>query len=62
MLISAAYAQGTGSAGGGDFFVQIMPLLLIFVVFYFLLITPHQNKIEAERDMVCWLERGDKGM
>ena len=60
MLISAAYAQGTGSAGGGDFFVQIMPLLLIFVVFYFLLIRPQQKKMKAHRDMVGGLQRGDK--
>ena len=60
MLISTAYAQGTGSAGGGDFFVQIMPLLLIFVVFYFLLIRPQQKKMKAHRDMVGALQRGDK--
>ena len=60
MLISTAYAQGTGSAGGGDFLVQIMPLLLIFVVFYFLLIRPQQKKAKAHRDMVGGLQRGDK--
>jgi len=60
MLISSAYAQGSGSAGGGDFFVQIMPLLLIFVVFYFLLIRPQQKKAKAHRDMVGSLQRGDK--
>ncbi|MBT05564.1 MAG: preprotein translocase subunit YajC [Rhodospirillaceae bacterium] len=60
MLISAAYAQEAGSAGGGDFFVQIMPLLLIFVVFYFLLIRPQQKKMKAHRDMVGGLQRGDK--
>jgi len=60
MLIATAYAQGTGSAGGGDFLVQIMPLLLIFVVFYFLLIRPQQKKAKAHRDMVGGLQRGDK--
>ena len=62
MLISAAYAQGPGSAGGGDFFVQRMPLLHIFVVFYFLLIRPQQKKMKAHRDMVGGLQRGDKGI
>ncbi len=35
MLISQAWAQGAGG-GGGDFLVQLFPLILIFVVFYFL--------------------------
>jgi preprotein translocase subunit YajC len=45
MLISMAYAQ---SAGGSVFdqtaMVQFLPLVLIFVVFYFLLIRPQQRK------------------
>ena len=60
MLIADAYAQGSGAAGGGDFFVQILPLLLIFVVFYFLLIRPQQKKMKSHRDMVSNLQRGDK--
>ena len=60
MFIARAYAQGTGAAGGSDFFVQILPLLLIFVVFYFLLIRPQQKKMKKHRDMVSNLQRGDK--
>ena len=60
MFIARAYAQGTGAAGGSDFFVQILPLLLIFVVFYFLLIRPQQKKMKGHRDMVANLQRGDK--
>ncbi|MBM3559892.1 MAG: preprotein translocase subunit YajC, partial [Alphaproteobacteria bacterium] len=40
MWISPAYAQGTG--GGGDMLTAFLPLVLIFVVFYFLLIRPQQ--------------------
>ena len=52
MLISPAYAQAGGAPGGFDL-ISLMPLLLIFVVFYFLLIRPH-------RDMVAALKRGDR--
>ena len=37
-----------------------MPLLLIFVVFYFLLIRPQQKKMKQHRDMIGALKRGDR--
>ncbi|MBV8777449.1 MAG: preprotein translocase subunit YajC [Alphaproteobacteria bacterium] len=61
MLISTAYAQG---AGGGMFdqsaLIQFLPLVLIFVVFYFLLIRPQQQKQKTHRTMLDALRRGDR--
>ena len=59
MLISQAWAQGAGG-GSGDFLVQLFPLILIFVVFYFLMIRPQQKKAKAHREMVNALRRGDR--
>jgi preprotein translocase subunit YajC len=59
MLISPAYAQA-GGAAGGDFFVSLMPLVLIFVVFYFLLIRPQQQKMKVHRQMIENLKKGDQ--
>ncbi len=59
MFISQAWAQ-SGGAGGGDFLVQLFPLILIFVVFYFLLIRPQQAKIKAQREMLAGVKRGDR--
>ena len=59
MLISPAYAQA-GCAPGGDMFVQLMPLLLIFVVFWFFLIRPQQKKAKEHREMVSNVRRGDQ--
>lgn len=59
MLISPAYAQGAG-AGGGDFLVSLLPLVLIFVVFYFLLIRPQQKKVKDHKALVAALRRGDR--
>lgn len=58
MLISPAYAQAGGS--GSDIFLQLMPLVLIFVVFYFLLIRPQQKRQKEHRNMVANLSRGDE--
>ena len=59
MLISEAWAQA-GGAGGTDFLVQLFPLILIFVVFYFLLIRPQQAKVKAQREMLSGVKRGDR--
>lgn len=57
MLISPAYAQ---AAGGGDAFGMFIPLILIFVVFYFLMIRPQQKKQKEHREMIGALRRGDR--
>ena len=59
MLISPAFAQA-GGAPGGDMFVQLLPLLLIFVVFWFFLIRPQQKKAKQHREMVANVRRGDQ--
>ena len=55
MFASPAYAATGGAASGGaaSFFVQIFPLLLIFVIFYFLLIRPQQRRIKEHQRMVA---------
>jgi preprotein translocase subunit YajC len=58
MLISPAYAQ-TGGGAGFDI-MALAPLVLIFVVFYFLLIRPQQKKLKQHRDMLTALRRGDR--
>jgi len=59
MLISPAYAQGTGLLDQSAL-VQFLPLVLIFVVFYFLLIRPQQKKQKDHRTMLDALRRGDR--
>jgi preprotein translocase subunit YajC len=61
MLISTAYAQGSGGLfDGSNAMVQFLPLVLIFVVFYFLLIRPQQRKQKEHRGMLDTLRRGDR--
>jgi len=41
-------------------FASFLPLILIFVVFYFLLIRPQQKKVKLHKEMISKLKRGDK--
>ena len=55
MLISPAYAQSGGAAasGGAGFLVQILPLVFIFIILYFLLIRPQQKRMKAHQAMIA---------
>src|SRR5436190_24390084 len=59
MFISQAWAQAAGG-GSSDFLVQLFPLVLIFIVVYFLLIRPQQSKMKAQREMLSGVKRGDR--
>lgn len=60
MIFTPAYAQSAGGAGGGDFLVQLMPLVLIFVIFWFLLINPQRKRAKEHKAMISALRRGDQ--
>ena len=54
---------GFGGASGGDqtsMFVQFIPLVLIFVIFWFLVIRPQQKKAKDHRQMIGALKKGDE--
>ena len=59
LLIPAAYAQAAGSSQPAAW-MQMLPLVLIFVVFYFLLIRPQTKKAKEHREMVGKLAAGDE--
>ncbi|MBO6558956.1 MAG: preprotein translocase subunit YajC [Nisaea sp.] len=59
MLISPAYAQAAGGAGGGFDLMAFLPLILIFVVFYFLLIRPQQKRVKEHKEMLSKVRRND---
>lgn len=65
-LIGEAFAMGPAPQGGGtqgniqQMIGSLLPLILIFVVFYFLLIRPQQKKAKEHKLMLDNLKRGDK--
>lgn len=64
MLIDIVYAMGPGPQGGGQqgwgALGSLIPLILIFVIFYFLLIRPQQKRVKEHKKMVENLKKGDK--
>jgi len=56
-LISDAWAQADGAGGG---LLGLLPMFLIFIVFYFLLIRPQQKKAKEHREMVAAVTKGDE--
>ena len=61
MFVTPAYAQAAEEAGGStSFLTSMFPLILIFVIFYFLLIRPQQKRAKAHKLTVSNLRRGDQ--
>jgi len=58
-MITPAYAQGLGAGGGQDLIFQLLPFILIFVIIYFLMLRPQQQRAKQHQEMVKNLRRGD---
>ncbi|HWN06592.1 MAG TPA: preprotein translocase subunit YajC [Steroidobacteraceae bacterium] len=58
-FVTNAWAQAATSPTGG-MLGTILPLLLIFVVFYFLLIRPQTKRAKEHREMIAKLAAGDE--
>jgi preprotein translocase subunit YajC len=55
-----AQQGGAGQGGPGGLIGSLVPLVLIFVIFYFLLIRPQQKKAKEHKSMIDNLKKGDK--
>ena len=60
MFISEALAQAGQTGGAASPFSAFIPIILIFVVFYFLLIRPQQKRMKEHQAMLDAVKRGDK--
>lgn len=63
MLTELAYAMGPspqGAQGQAGGLMGFLPLIIIFVIFYFLLIRPQQKRAKEQKAMLDNLKRGDK--
>ncbi len=61
-MLNVAFVQAAQAQGGIPFLGQMFPLVLIFVVFYFLLIRPQQKKTKEHREMLVHLKKNDEVM
>lgn len=63
MFATPAYAQSAGAqAGGGPlgFIGGILPLVLIFIAFWFLMIRPQQKRMKTLQDSIAAVKKGDQ--
>jgi preprotein translocase subunit YajC len=60
MFVTPAFAQAGAAPSGVAAIGSLMPIVLIFIIFYFLLIRPQQKKMKEHRAMVEALRRGDQ--
>ena len=58
MFISPAYAQ-TPSILGGDGMSFLVPMVLVFVIMYFLILRPQQKRVKQHAEMVKNVRKGD---
>ncbi len=58
MLISNAYAQAGGDPSGG--LMGLLPLILMFVILWFLMIRPQMKRAKEHKNMVAALAKGDE--
>ena len=55
-ILAAAAAPGAGAS----FFVQTIPLVLVFVIFWFLLIRPQQKRMKEHQAQIAAVKKGDR--
>ena len=64
-MLGVAFAMGQGGIGGGaaggmEGLKSFLPLILMFVIFYFLLIRPQQKRQKEHKALLANLKRGDE--
>jgi len=58
VIISPAFAQATG--GGDPGFIGFLPIILMFVLLYFLMIRPQMKRAKEQKAMIEALQKGDE--
>jgi preprotein translocase subunit YajC len=61
-MLDIAFAQTAPGAGGPSQLLSFLPLVLVFVIFYFLLIRPQQKKAKDHQQMLGKLKKNDEVM
>jgi preprotein translocase subunit YajC len=60
MFISNAYAQAAGPAGAAGGLMSFLPIILMFVVLYFLMIRPQMKRQKEQKAMIEAIAKGDE--
>ncbi len=60
MFISPAFAQAAPAPGGHPGFIGLLPIILMFVLLYFLMIRPQMKRAKEQKAMIEALQKGDE--
>jgi preprotein translocase subunit YajC len=60
VIISPAYAQAAQGGGGDAGLMGFLPIILMFVLLYFLMIRPQMKRAKEQKAMVEALQKGDE--
>jgi preprotein translocase subunit YajC len=60
VIVSPAYAQAAPAAGGEPGIMGFLPIILMFVLLYFLMIRPQMKRAKEQKAMVESLQKGDE--
>ena len=58
-MISNAYAQAA-ALGGGDSFMGLLPIIIMFALLYFMMIRPQMKRAKEQKQMIEGLQKGDE--
>ena len=59
-MIGTAFAQAAGGSTQGDTLMGLLPIILMFVVMYFIMIRPQMKKAKEHKTMLEALQKGDE--
>ena len=59
-MIGTAYAQAASPALGGDTLMGMLPIVIMFVILYFIMIRPQMRKAKEHKTMLEALQKGDE--
>lgn len=59
-LLNNAFAQSTSAPPPGDPLLSFIPIIVLFVIFYFMLIRPQNKRAKEHSQMVASLTKGDE--
>ena len=59
-MIGTAFAQAAGAGPQGDTLMGLLPIILMFVVMYFIMIRPQMKKAKEHKTMLEALQKGDE--
>jgi preprotein translocase subunit YajC len=59
-LLTMTLASAAAPSGGASFFLQLVPLLFVFLIFYVLMIRPQQRRMKEHQATIAAVKKGDQ--